>query len=576
MRWSGTFIPTLRDNPADAEHPSQRLLIRGGFIRQLSPGIYTYLPLGQRTIRKIALILRQEMEEVGAQEFSLPVTHMAGRLQEEVLRDTPGNASPSRLSGRDLCLGMSHEEMFTDLARRELRSYRDLPQIWYRIQRKFRGEAHPGSGLFRSRQFISMDSCSFDAGVEGLGRSYQLAYEAFCRIFSRCGLKFVVIENGPGSPEESRSQMFLVCTEAGEHVLAACTCGYVSALERAVSRIDKISDPPAQGGIREVHTPGRKTIAEISDFLKVPPVRQIKSMVFVVRGRPHLFLLRGDHQLSAAKVSAAMGTPQVRPADAGEIQAAFGADAGSLGPVGAAGIPVHADLALEDRSNLTCGANKNDYHLQGVTPGVDFQPIWADLRTIERGEGCIRCGLPLELVRAAELGHIAGLGTEYSRARGVLVLGADGRQVPIALGSYSVAAESILSSAIELNHDVDGIIWPIPIAPFSVIVTPVNYRDETRVVADRLYDALGAAGIDTLLDDREERPGIKFKDADLIGVPFRIVVGRERIKEGKVELFSRSTRKTTLLEIQSAAAHLRDLLAEGYNRRAAPDVPGLR
>ena len=575
MRWSSTLIPTLRDNPAEAEHPSQRLLIRGGFIRQLSPGIHTYLPLGQRTMRKITHILRQEMEEAGARELSLPVIHPADRLQEEGLCDTPGDTSLLRLSGRDLCLGASHQEIFTDLARKELRSYRDLPQTWYRIQRKFRDEAHPGSGLFRLRQFIGMDSCSFDADPEGLDRSFRLQYEAYCRIFSRCGLKFVAVENGSGSLEESRSQRFLVCTEAGEYVLAACACGYVSTLELALSRIDKIADPPAQGILREVHTPDRKTIADISDFLKVPPAYQIKSMVYMVHGQPHLFLLRGDHQLSAAKVITAMGTPQVRPADPGEIQAAFGACAGSLGPVGVAGIPVYADLELKSRSNLTCGANKNDYHLQGVTPGVHFHPIWADLRTIERGEGCIRCGLPIELVRAAELGHIAGLGTKYSQARGAMVLGADGRQVPIFMGSYSMVVERILSSAIELFHDNDGIIWPVPIAPFSVIVTPVNYRDDTRVVADRLYDGLRAAGIDALLDDREERPGIKFKDADLIGIPFRIVIGRERIKEGKVELFSRPTRKTSLLDIESVVPHLRDLLAEELNRRAAPGVPGL-
>jgi prolyl-tRNA synthetase len=550
MRWSKTFIPTLRDNPADAEFPSHQLLIRGGFIRQLAAGIYSFLPLGQRTALKIMNIIREELDAAGAQEFFLPALHPAD-LWQQTGRWSDMGESMFRLkdrADRDLCLGMTHEEVFTDIARKEVRSYKDLPQIWYQIQTKFRDEVRPKSGLLRLRQFIMKDSYSFDVDQEGLDRSYRLHHDVYCRIFTRCGLKFVTVEASSGAMGGSESQEFMVRTEAGEDFVASCECGYAANLERAESKIAKITDTPAAGAPQEVHTPGQKTIAEIADFLKVPPTHQIKSLVYVVNDRPHLFLLRGDHQLNESKVMAAVGTMQARPAHPEEIRAAFGADAGSLGPVGVTNMPIYADRELQGRQNLTCGANKNDYHLRGVSPGVHFQPVWADLRKVETGEGCIQCGRPLDVYKAAEVGHIFKLGTKYSQSMGAMVLTADGKQIPIVMGSYGIGVERIMTSAIELYHDEDGISWPVSIAPFTVVITPVNYKEGMKTTADKLYGELRAAGVDVLLDDRAERPGVKFKDADLIGIPFRVVIGERKLKQNRVELFTRATRETELVE----------------------------
>jgi prolyl-tRNA synthetase len=562
MRWSKTFIPTLRENPSDAEFPSHQLLIRGGFIRQLAAGIYSHLPLAQRTLLKIAKIIREELDAAGAQEFLLPALHPADLWQETGRWNDIGD-DMFRLkdrSGRDLCLGMTHEEVFTEIARKEVRSYKDLPQIWYQIQTKFRDEPRPKSGLMRLRQFIMKDSYSFDVDWEGLDRSYQIHHDLYCRIFTRCGLKFVAVEASSGAMGGSQSQEFMVRMEAGEDFVVSCECGYAANLERAVSRLPKISDQPDGGEPREVHTPSQKTIAEIADFLKVPPSHQIKSLVYVVNDQPQLFLVRGDHQLNEAKVMAALKSMQVRPAHPDEIRQVFGAAAGSLGPVGVTQIPIYADFELRGRQNLTCGANKDDYHLQGVTPDVHFKPEWVHLRSVEAGEACVNCGKPLEVFKAVEVGHIFKLGTKYSESMGAMVLTADGKQTPIVMGSYGIGLERIMSSAVELYHDDDGIIWPLSIAPFSVILTPINYKDAVKAAADQLYLSLQEAGIDVLLDDRAERPGVKFKDADLIGIPYRVVMGAEKLKQGKVELFDRATKKTDLVDVSSVPSIISDKL----------------
>ena len=562
MRWSKTFIPTLRENPSDAEFPSHQLLIRGGFIRQLAAGIYSHLPLAQRTLLKITKIIREELDAVGAQEFLLPALHPADLWQESGRWNDIGD-DMFRLkdrSGRDLCLGMTHEEVFTEIARKEVRSYKDLPQIWYQIQTKFRDEPRPKSGLMRVRQFIMKDSYSFDVDWEGLDRSYQIHHDLYCRIFTRCRLKFVAVEASSGAMGGSQSQEFMVRMEAGEDFVVTCECGYAANLERAVSRLPKISDQAGGGEPREVHTPSQKTIAEIADFLKVPPTHQIKSLVYVVNDQPQLFLVRGDHQLNEAKVMATLKSMQVRPAHPDEIRQVFGAAAGSLGPVGVSQIPIYADLELRGRQNLTCGANKDDYHLQGVTPDVHFKPDWVHLRSVEAGEACVNCGKPLEVFKAVEVGHIFKLGTKYSESMGAMVLTADGKQTPIVMGSYGIGLERIMSSAVELYHDDDGIIWPLSIAPFSVILTPINYKNEIKAAADQLYLSLQEAGIDVLLDDRAERPGVKFKDADLIGIPYRVVLGAEKLKQEKVELFDRATKKTEVVDVSSVPSILSDKL----------------
>jgi prolyl-tRNA synthetase len=551
MRWSKMFIPTLRDNPADAEFPSHQLLIRGGFVRQLAAGIYSFLPLGQRTMRKISGIIREELDAVGGQEFFLPAIHPAD-LWQETGRWTDMGDNMFRLkdrAGRDLCLGMTHEEVFAEIARKEIRSYKDLPQIWYQIQTKFRDEARPKSGLLRLRQFIMKDSYSFDVDWEGLDRSYQIHHDVYCRIYTRCGLKFVAVEASSGAMGGSQSQEFMVRMAAGEDFVVSCECGYAANLERAVSKIEQPADTSVAGAPVEVSTPGQKTIAEIADFLKVPPTHQIKSLVYIVNSQPYLFLVRGDHQLNEAKVMAATKSILVRPAEPAEIRDVFGADAGSLGPVGLTSLPIYADLELQGRQNMTCGANKNDFHLQGVTPDVHFKPVWMDLRTVEQGESCVQCGKPLEVYKAVEVGHIFKLGTKYSQSMGAMVLTAEGKQTPIVMGSYGIGLERIMSSAIELFHDQDGISWPVAIAPFRVVITPVNYKNELKTAADKLYSDLGAAGIDVLLDDRQERPGVKFKDADLIGIPYRIVMG-EKLKQGQVELFDRSKKQARIVSLE--------------------------
>ncbi len=567
MRWSRAFIPTLRDNPTDAESFSHQLLVRGGFVRQLAAGIYSLLPLGQRTMLKITSIVREEFARVGAQELHLPALHPAELWRETGRWDDMGE-NMFRLrdrAGRDLCLGMTHEEVFTEIVRKEIRSYKDLPQIWYQIQTKFRDEARPKSGLLRLRQFVMSDSYSFDVDREGLDRSYQVHHDVYCRILARCGLRFVTAEASPGTMGGARSQEFLVRTESGEDSIAACSCGYAANLERAVSRLPKITDAPASGEPREVHTPNRKTIAEIVEYLGVPATHQIKSLVYTINDEPHLFLVRGDHQLNEAKAMSAVQSAQVRPAQPEEIRAAFGAEAGSLGPVGLGHIPVYSDLELKGRHNLTCGANRNDYHLQGVAPDVHFKPIWSDLRTVEPGEACVQCGRPLEVYKALGLGYICKLGTKYSESMGAMILSADGKQTPVVMGSYGIGLERIMCSVVELQHDKDGIIWPPAVAPYSVILTPVNYRDETRAAADTLYARLSEAGMEVLLDDRSERPGVKFKDADLIGIPYRVVIGAQKLQQGKVELFDRLTKKTELIGLDSISSVLSDKLAE-FNR----------
>ncbi len=553
MRWSNILIPTLRDDPSDTDIASQKLLVRGGFIRQLAPGIYSYLPLGQRTMHRIAGIIREEYASVGAQEFLLPSLHPAELWQEtgrwrdmgEILFRAKDRA------GRELCLGAASEEVFTEIARREVRSYRDLPQIWYQIQARFRDESRPKSGLLRLRQSIVNESHSLDADEEGLSRSYQIHKDLFSRIFNRCGLEFAAVEAAPGPGDMCSSEEFMVPMDAGEECAVSCVCGYAASLEWAVSCLPEIGDAPAEGELRTVHTPDRKTIAEIAEFLHVPPACQIKSLVYVVDDIPRLFLVRGDHQLSEPKMLAATGGVLARPAEPEEIRRIFGAEPGSLGPVGVTRVPVYADTALRGRRNLTCGANKDDYHIQGVTPDVHFTPVWTSLRTVEPGEVCMRCGKTLDIHRSTRLGRVAKAGKGFSGKMGATILTAEGKKTPVLMGTYEISLDRVFMAAVELHNDRDGIIWPKSISPFSVILTPVNYRDEVKAAADKLYEDLRARGVDVLLDDRLERPGVKFKDADLIGIPYRVVIGSEKLKQGKMELFDRASQKTALLEINS-------------------------
>jgi len=552
MRWRNLFIPTLRETPAEAEVISHQLLLRAGYIRPLAAGLYSYLPLAQRSLRKIAQILRQEMDAIGGQEFYLPELHPAEIWQQSGRWDLMGD-NMFRLKdrwGRQMCLGMTEEEVMTAIARPELRSYKQLPQIWYQIQTKFRDEPRPKSGLLRVREFIMKDSYSFDLDQVGLEESYQKHHHAYCRSFDRCGLKYIVVEAHSGAMGGSRSHEFMIPSDAGEDWIAVCpSCGYSANLEKAQSRPAPPAVPDPEGPDPEgdaapepFPTPGRKTIAEVAEFVGLPETSQIKSLVMAADGKPVLVLLRGDHQLNEAKLAAAAG-PGARPAHPEEIRQWFGAGAGSLGPVSVSpDIAILADEALRGRRNMICGANRDDFHLRHVTPDRDFHPRWGDFRSVAAGDACLPCGTSLNLNKCIEVGHIFQLGSKYAEAMGLRVLNAEGREVTPVMGSYGIGLERILTAAVEQGHDADGMCLPVSIAPFEVVVTPVNFNDAAqREAAETLYARCREAGLDALLDDRDERPGVKFKDADLIGIPFRINIGK-KLPQGLVEVVTRGLR----------------------------------
>jgi len=559
MHWSKLFIPTLRENPAEAEVVSHQLLLRAGYVRQLAAGIYSYLYLAQRSLLKITQIVREEMDAIGAQEMLLPALNPAEIWQESGRWDLMGD-NLFRLKdrfGRDLCLGMTHEEVMTSIARGELRSYKQLPQLWYQIQTKFRDEPRPKSGLLRVRQFIMKDSYSFDIDAAALDISYDKHYSAYCKIFDRCGLNYIVVEAHSGAMGGSQSHEFMVASDAGEDYVVRCTqCDYAANLEKAVSRATPPAafDPEGDFAPEPFHTPGQKTIADIAKFTGLPETSQMKSLVLVADEKPVLALVRGDHTLSETKFTAAMKANEFRPAHPEEIKEWFGAEAGSLGPVGVKNLRVIADEALQGRRNMIAGANQDDYHLRHVTPGEDFEPEYFDLRAAAAGDSCLSCGAALELIKCVEGGHIFKLGYRYSDTMGLRVLNEAGEEVKVIMGSYGIGIERILCAAIELYHDKDGMALPASIAPFDVVVTPVNFADAAqRAAAEEIYQGCQKMDLDVLLDDRDERPGVKFKDADLIGIPWRITVGK-KVAQGVVEVVERRSRITEDVGKDYAAA----------------------
>jgi len=572
MRYSQSFLPTLKESPSDAEVPSHKLLLRAGYMRQLGSGIYSYLPLLRRVLVKIEQIIREEMTQIGGQEFYLPALHPKEIWMESGRWEIMGQ-NMFRLrdrKGAELGLGMTHEEIFTAIARDELRSYRQLPQTWFQIQTKFRDEPRPKSGLLRVRQFTMKDSYSFDLDQNGLDTSFEKHRAAYERIFARCGLKFVEVEASSGSMGGSTSVEFMVRTDAGEDLVASCACcGYAANTEKATGRLSPIEDLPGPSSPEKFATPGVRTIEDLTKApFEIAANRQIKTLVFVADNKPVLALLRGDHELNEVKLQEAIGANEVRPAHADEIVAWMGAAAGSLGAVGKdkngifAG-RIYADKALQGRSNMVTGANENEHHLRGVTPGRDFLPIWTDLRNVACGDGCPRCAEgSLDLYKALEVGHIFKLGTKYSAAMGATILDESGKERPVIMGCYGIGLERIAAAACELYCDQDGINWPLAIAPFHASVLALQARDaEVMAACESLVAGLEKAGVEVLLDDRDERPGIKFKDADLIGVPLRFAVGKKGLAEGKVELKIRGTKEIELLTIDEAVAKAASLLA---------------
>jgi len=560
VRWTRSLIPTLRDDPADAEAISHKLMVRAGLVRQLAAGIYVYLPLGLRVLEKVNAIIRDEMNGIGGQEITMPVLHPAEIWQQSGRWDVIGGEM-FRLkdrNGRDMCLGMTHEEVIAWLAAREIRSYRDLPQIWYQIQTKERDEARPRSGVLRTREFLMKDSYTLDPDEAALEVSYNAHKEAYCRIFDRCGVTYVVVQSDPGMMGGSGSHEFMAPSAAGEDDVALCdACGYAANVELA--RGVPSAPPASDGKMAEVATPGARTIAEVSAQLKIDPSATIKSLVFIGPEGPVLVLVRGDHALHERKLARALNA-EARPAHPEEVKQHLGVAPGSVGPVGVRGARILADESLRQGGRYVVGANREGFHLTGVTPGQDFACEWADLQVALAGEGCPACGKPLRIERVIEVGNIFKLGTKYSVGLGAMYLDEHGQQRPIVMGSYGIGPARIMAAAVEQRHDQDGIVWPWAIAPFHVHLVPVAVKDAAQLAAaEEIYRGLRAAGFDVLMDDREERAGVKFKDADLLGIPIRVTVGNALAKEGVVELRQRGTRTDRRVPKAEVVATVREM-----------------
>jgi prolyl-tRNA synthetase len=597
-RWSKLFIPTLREAPADAEVASHRFLIRSGYIRQMGAGLYNYLFLAQRSINKIVAIVREEMDQIG-QEFFLPAL-LPKEPWVESGRWTGMGDNMFRLKdrkGAEMCLGMTHEEIMTVIARSELRSYKQLPQIWYQIQTKFRDEPRPKSGLLRVRQFTMKDAYSFDIDKAGLDKSFELHDATYRKIFSRCGLKFVAVEADSGSMGGSQSQEFMCYTDAGEDLIASCpVCGYAANTEKATSKLVTVTELEATGdGTPElIHTPGMGAIADIAAFLKMSEANDIKCVAYMALFKdwqPVVVFLRGDHDVNDAKLLSSLGAQEINFMSSEQLALYLNAPAGYLGPIGHNAIPANeweftreefmkgdakdvnamgeltfvVDSSLEGRKNMVCGANKLDYHLRNVTPGRDFTwTLLADIRTVNEGEGCPKdaCAGKLVVGKAVEIGHIFKLGYKYSESMGARVLDPNGKEVTPIMGSYGIGIERILTAAVEQSNDKNGFWLPASIAPFTVVVTITNMGDALlKETGEKLAAELEAAGLDVLLDDRDERAGVKFKDADLIGVPYRVNVGK-KAAEGKVELVTRATSTSVDVVLSDVVKLVKERVAE--------------
>jgi prolyl-tRNA synthetase family II len=567
LRWSRSFIPTLRDDPADAEAASHKLLVRAGFIRQLMSGSYSILPLGQRVCRKIEGVIRAELEAIGGQEFELPCLHPAEVWKRSGRWDQVGEEL-FRLRDRrdaDVCLGMTHEEIFTLLAG-EMRSYKQLPQIWFQFQSKFRDEPRPKSGLLRVREFVMKDSYSFDLDDEGLDRAFKLHFDAYRKIFDRIGLDALAVEASSGAMGGKESVEFMQASDAGEDLVASCArCGYAANLEKATSELPAVEDGPGLDAPEKFPTPGVRTIDDLARMDGGAEAgRQIKTLVYVVGPETWLVLLRGDHTLNEQKLIDATGVFDLRPAGDDEIRAALGASAGSLGAVGVSDLKVVADHALRGRRDMTTGANEDGFHLRGVSVERDLTVAgWADLREVAEGEACPMCQSPLTVRKTIEIGHIFKLGTRYTETLDVSVLDENGKARPIVMGSYGIGVGRAMAAVVEAHHDDAGIAWPVTVAPYEVVITVLNPKDvETSEAGERLHDALRDAGVDVLLDDRDERPGVKFKDAELVGIPYRITVGPKGLKEKKVELNRRRDGHQEELDLHRAAEIVTEYVAE--------------
>jgi prolyl-tRNA synthetase len=565
MRYSRAFIPTLRQLPADAQAVSHQLMLRAGLIRQLAAGVYSFLPLGWRVMQKVMRIIREEMDRIGAQEFHFPALNPAEIWQQTGRIQTMGDVLFHIKNREGLVLAPTHEEVVAFHARQHIRSYRELPQIWYQIQPKFRNEPRPRFGVLRGRQFTMKDSYSLDADWEGLDRSYELHAQAYRRIFTRCGLRFFVVGASSGAMGGSASQEFMVESPAGEDTCARCSrCGYAANVEIARSAVEPTARLPESAPLERFATPGVRTIDDLITQHGIPEERCAKALVYIADGEPVLVLLRGNDELNEAKLQAVLGTAALRPATPEELRQYTGASAGSIGPIGLpTPMRIIADERLRDANELVSGANADGYHYRHIDLRRDCRiDLYADVRTVQPGEPCPECGAALEVVRAIEVGHIFKLGTKYSEALGARFLDEHGHERPIVMGSYGIGVERIIAAFIEQNHDEHGICWIPAIAPYHVhlLALGIERSDAVRQHSDELYSSLWAAGVEVLYDDREESAGVKFNDADLLGLPLQLIVSARGLEAGTVELKERRSGRRHHVALAEAVDKVAELL----------------
>ena len=571
MLWSKTFIPTMKETPEGAEIPSHVLMIRAGLIGQVMSGAYSYLPLGIRSLKKAQDIVRHEMDAAGAIEMIMPAMSPLSLWEQTGRVEAFGNVLVQLTLNRNnrkvpVVLGPTHEEIITDMVARHVSSYRQLPITLYQIQNKFRNEERPRFGVLRTSEFLMKDAYSFNQSVESLGESYEAMYGAYCRIFERCGLEYLPVEAESGPIGGDASHEFMIPAENGEDCIVHCAeCGYAANLEKAeIGALDVVPPDVAREEVARVDTPGATTIDQVSGMLKCRPADMIKTLIYSADEKPIAVLIRGDHEANEGKIRRAVGAEKLELADPDVIQRVTGAPVGFAGPVGMAEeIPVWADRDVRPMRNAVTGANAADTHLTGVNPDRDFEARqFADLRNAGQDDPCPRCSSTLDVRHAIEVGHVFKLGTKYSKALGARFLDDNEQQHDIIMGCYGIGINRIMAGLIEISHDDNGIIWPISLAPYEVLIVPLKVTDEeTMKVAEQLSEGLTAAGVEVLMDDRDHRAGVKFKDADLIGVPLRIVLGPKGLKESKVEIKWRWDAKPELIDLDGAVEEIAQMVA---------------
>ncbi len=569
MRWTQTFIPTLKEDPADAEITSHKLMIRAGLMRKLTSGVYSYLPLGIRTIKKVEEIVREEMDRTGALETLLPILHPAELWKESGRWDVYGKElmRPVDRHGREHALAPTHEEVITDLVRREVRSYKELPVTFYQIQTKFRDEIRPRFGVIRAREFIMKDAYSFHSDADSLRKTYMAMYQAYSRVFERCGLDFTAVEADSGAIGGDFTHEFMVLAGEGESEVVSCNCGYSATLEKAKTATRaKAGEHVDLAPLKKVHTPGLRTVEDVAKFLSVSSSDLVKTLLYQAKGTTVAALVPGDRELNEAKLKNALGVDMVSMSTPEEILEVTGGPLGFSGPIGLKEIRLIADENLKSMRNFVVGANEADYHYANANLERDFSIAeYADLTVARQADACVKCGNPVSIRRGIEVGQIFELGTKYSVAMGATYLDHDGQERPFVMGCYGIGITRTVAAVIEQNHDKNGISWPLSVAPYAIEVLPVNVNDETlRKAGEDIYQRLLRRGLEVLLDDRDQRPGFKFKDADLVGLPIRVVVGEKAMADGKVEIQLRRTGETRRVLLDQAADAVQSLIADKH------------